>query len=249
MGLRDHAAKFEAEDDVSTTTVEKETATMTTTTAPSAEAAASTAIATAKSTAVGAARKFVVAYADKKDAMPTEMVAQFGRVAPSVTAEQGSLKLNSQGQKTKLGKKIRARVVSFNDRWLVTPGVMDKEAKEKVRSSYDKENLDDYSATVTDYLNGLKAEGYDKARLEPYIDLWVDIVWSEADGDVPVEKQQLTRCQLSKTSAGNFSYFCGNRGRLESMGLAEPSDLIEIHCEDLEGKNGSYSNMSFHAVA
>lgn len=242
MGLRDHAAKFETE----TTTATMNETTMNETTAHvDAGVTASTTIAQAKSTAVGVAKKFVVALGDKKDAMPTEMVAQFGRVAPSVTAEQGSLKLNVQGAKTKLGKKIRVRVVSFNDRWLVTPGVMDKEAKEKVRSSYDKVNLDDDSDTVQGYLDFLKADGYDKARLEPYIDLWVDILWTEEKGEVKAEEQQLTRVQLSKTSAGNFSYACGNRGRLESMGLVPPSELLEIRCEDLEGKNGSYSNMSF----
>ena len=245
MGLRDHAAKFEAETE---TTTETEIMNETKTPAVDAGVAAATAVAKAATTAVGAAKKFVVALGDRKDAMPTEMVAQFGRVAPSVTAEQGSLKLNVQGAKSKLGKKIRVRVVSFNDRWLVTPGVMDKEAKEKVRSSYDKVNLDDGSDTVQGYLELLKAEGYDKARLEPYIDLWVDILWSEEKGDVSPEDQQLTRVQLSKTSAGTFSYACGNRGRLESMGLVESTDLLEVRCEDLEGKNGSYSNMSFAFV-
>lgn len=253
MGLRDQneykAAAFEPmEAETETTTATKDETMTTQTTTQDAGVAATTAIAKAATTAVGAAKKFVVAFADKKDAMDIDMVSQFQRVAPAVTAEQGSLKLsNGGGTKEKLGKAIRIRIVSFNNRWLVATGENDQESKGKIRNSYDKVNLDGEDMTVDEYVAELRAEGYKKTKVEPYIDLWADIVWTEAKGDIPAAEQQLTRLQLSKTSSGNFSYFCGNRGRQESAGLVEPLEIVEVHCEDLDGKSGSYSNMSFHA--
>lgn len=254
MGLKNQA-EFEKPNETQTATetaTETKDDTMKTKTNPAADKAAagaeaSTAIATAAASAVAVHSKPPVIFAHLLDAMPVDTVQTFARVAPAVTAEGGQLKLNRNGQKEKLGKTIRVRPVSFNHRWMAVPGSNDKEAKEFVRSSYDKVNLDDGSTSLDGYVAELQAKGYDKAHVEPYIDLWCDIVWTEAKGDIAVEEQELTRLQLSKTSIGNWNYFCANRGRLEKAGLVAPLDVVEVQCEDLEGKSGSYSNMSFHA--
>ena len=248
--------EFESQDDTTTetTTATKEKAV--TKEAPTVDKAAiaaglaaATAIAKAATgTAVGEAKapiKYRKAFEEKDNAIPIEDVEQWQLAAPAVTAEQGKAKHSKKGP---IGDKFHLRVESFNMRYLAVPGVNDKEAKDKVRNSYDKLTISgEPGSSVMDYIDALKAEGYPKAHLEPYVDLWGYITWDAKNGTIADEDQELVRVQLSKTSSANFAYFCGQRGRPESEGKVAKLEIVEITADAQEGKSGSYTNYSFSA--
>lgn len=249
--------EFESQDDTETATTTKEkTVTQQAPTAPTVDKAAiaaglaaATAIAKAATgTAVAEPKapiKYRKAFEEKANAIPIEDIEQWQLAAPAVTAEQGKAKHSKKGP---IGDKFHLRVESFNMRYLAVPGVNDKEAKDKVRNSYDKITISgEPGSSVMDYIDALKAEGYPKAHLEPYVDLWGYITWDAKNGVIADDDQELVRVQLSKTSSANFAYFCGQRGRPESEGKVAKLEVVEITADAQEGKSGSYTNYSFSA--
>ena len=249
--------EFESQDDdtATTTTTKEKTVTQQAPTVDKAAIAAGLAAATATAIAKAATGtavaepkapiKYRKAFEEKANAIPIEDIEQWQLAAPAVTAEQGKAKHSKKGP---IGDKFHLRVESFNMRYLAVPGVNDKEAKDKVRNSYDKLTISgEPGSSVMDYIDALKAEGYPKAHLEPYVDLWGYITWDAKSGTIADEDQELVRVQLSKTSSANFAYFCGQRGRPESEGKVAKLEVVEITADAQEGKSGSYTNYSFSA--
>ena len=208
-----------------------------TTAIATATAAASSAVAT-----TSAPTKFKVAFADKNNVFDTATVEKLALAAPAAKGEQGSVFVGD----VDLGSKIRFELISFNHRWTVGTGESDTESKEKFRVSIDGKTLSGSGDDLHAYLESLKAEGYSKAKISPYIDLWGFIVWSEKNGDVPVDASELCRVQCSQTSMGAFTAFATTRGLLESKGLAQPIDVIEIHAEKRVSGTNKFTNFSFH---
>jgi len=209
--------------------------------------AASTAIAKAASTSLTTPRpKLNVAFAGFKDAFDTPTVSALSQASPRITAEQGALKKN---RATKLGAKIVLEVVSWNDRWALGCGEdrMNDEMKELFRVSYDHQTVEGEGCSVEHYIENLKAQGYPKAKVSPYVDLWGYIEAIEGK-EVPEDERELVLVQLSATSVGNFKAFCVSHGLLESRGKVTASDRIEITAEDRTKGDKSFTNMSFKAA-
>lgn len=231
---------------VETTTKEEAMNTNTADNTASASVQATTAIATAAASSAVVAgstpTKFKVAFADKNNVFDTATVEGLALAAPAIKGEQGSL---FKGEDD-LGSQIRFELISFNHRWTVGTGETDSESKEKFRVSVDGKTLSGSGDDMHAYLESLKAEGYSKAKISPYIDLWGFVVWSEKNGDVPVDARELCRVQCSQTSMGAFTAFATTRGLLESKGLAQPIDVIEIHAEKRVSGTNKFTNFSFH---
>ena len=227
------------------TTTKEETMNTTTDTA-SASVQATTAIATASASSAVVAgstpTKFKVAFADKCGTFDTATVEGLALAAPAIRGEQGSL---FKGEED-IGTFIHFELISFNHRWTVGTGETDSESKEKFRVSYDQKTLSGSGDDLHAYVESLKAEGYSKAKISPYIDLWGFVVKSEKKGDVPVDERELCRVQCSQTSMGAFTAFATTRGLLESKGLAQPIDVIEIHAEKRVSGTNKFTNFSFH---
>jgi hypothetical protein len=238
---------FESETTTQTTT-EKEDMTKTIDNTANASVAATTAIAKAAAgTAVGAVRpKLSIAFADSKDVFDTATVSALSNATPRITAEQGSLK---KDRATKLGVSIDLEVVSWNHRWAIGCGEdkMNDEMKQLFRVSYDNQTVDGEGGSVAAYIESLKAQGYPKAKVSPYGDLFGYIV--AIDGkEVPVEDRELALVQLASTSLGNFTAFCVSRGLLESRGSVQHSDVITLTATDrVQGAN-SFTNIAFKAA-
>jgi hypothetical protein len=191
-------------------------------------------------TAVGAVRpKLIKAFHDKELAIPIEDVRQWFMASPAITSVSGGCKHSVKGS---LGKSFVFQIDSYNVRFLAVPGSNDKEAKMLVR------NLDDGSGTLKDYIESLKAQGYPKAHVAEYCDLWGRVVSSDRFGVTdPNDDSWDARVQLSATSARNFNYFCGKRGKVEASGLVPKLEAVEITAVALEGKSGDYTNFNFSA--
>ena len=241
--------EFEPMDDAATTT-ETTTATseetMNTTTQDQAAAgvAAATAIAKAATTAVGApAPKFAVAFADKNNVFDTATVEGLALAAPALKGEQGSV---FKGEKD-LGSEIHLEMISFNHRWVIGTGEQDAEAKEFFKISYDKETLSGDGTSVQAYVESLKAQGFSKTKVSPYLDIWGFLVWSEKEGDVDVEQREIVRLQCSQTSLGAFTAFATTRGLLESKGVAKPIDVIGVRAMKRVSGSNKFTNFEFFA--
>ena len=251
MGLRNQP-EFEPmeQTETSTETATKEETMTTTTTTPAADAAkasasAAIAIAQAAATSVAVARpaaKFSVAFADKNNVFDTATVEGLSLAAPRVKGEQGSLFLGDED----IGEKLQFELISFNHRWAVGNGENDKESKDHFRVSYDQKTISGDGGDLHDYLESLKAQGFDKARISPYMDIWGFVTWSDKKGDIPVDERQLACIQASQTSMGAFTAFATTRGLLESRGLAQPMEVVEVHAEKRQSGSNKYTNFSFH---
>jgi len=244
MGLRDHAQKFEPADEntdnTDTDTINQEPAMTTENTTSNVPAqAASGAVTTPK------ASKFSMAFAEYQDMFPTEAVTGLSMAVPRVKAEQGAAYVGE----TSLGSKIRIEIESWNYRWLLSAGLDSKdsgykESMEYLATSYDNETVNGKDTSVDDYLAGLKAMNYDKARKSLYIDLFGFVTWTEKGGDVPEDKRELYLVQLSQTSAGNWAAFCTTQGLLRSKGIGKDSRVIEIRAEARSKGSNKYTNFS-----
>lgn len=203
------------------------------------ETGKTTALATAKFTAVGKAMKFTAAFSEKEGVFDQATVEGLALALPRIKGEQGSL---FKGD-VDLGSKIRIELISFSPRWAI--GCGDDKApnsKELFRISYDKA-LTTKGERVDDYIAGLRAQGFDKAELSPYTDIFGLMTWSEKLGDIPEIETVLI--QASKVAMGNFSAFRATQGLLLAKGSVEPSDMIEIRAEKRTSGSNKYTTMMF----
>lgn len=192
------------------------------------------------STTVG--RSFEPAFKDKCGVFNTATVEGLAMRAPRIKGEQGALFLGQED----LGDVIEFELVSFNHRWALGSGENDKEARDYFRVSYDNTTISGDGTLISDYMDGLRAKGFKRAKKSPYLDLWGFVVWSKNKGAIPVDDRQLVCLQCSQTSMGAFTGFATTRGLLESRGVAKPIDVIGVHAEKkTNSKQDKYTNFSF----
>ena len=224
-------------EDTMNTTTDTATASVQATTAIAA-AAASSALST-----VSAPTKFKVAFADKCGVFDTDTVEGMSLAVPRAKAEQGSIFISDQDQ----GSIIQFELISFNYRWAIGTGEQDKEAAQFFRVSFDNKTISGTGESLDAYVESLKAQGFNKTKVSPYLDMFGFVTWSEKNGTVPVEERQLVCVQCSQTSLGAFKAFSATRGLLESKGVVQPLDVIEIHAEKRTSGSNKFTNYSFHA--
>jgi hypothetical protein len=216
--------------------------TETTDNAASASVAATIAIAKAATTAVAApATRIQPAYSEFNGVLDIDTVEVMSMATPRITGQQGSL---FKGEED-LGSKIKFQMMSFSPRWVIGTGEDDAEAKEFFRISYNHETTTQ-GENVEDYMQMLKAKGYSKASISPYLDIFGFILWTEKGGDVA--KPELVFLQCAKTSAAAFKAFATTQGFLAAKGLVTPSDIIEVHAEKRTSGNNKFTNFSFHVA-
>ena len=255
MGLKDQkeyatTPAFEqmSEAAAETTTATKEE-TVNTNTAQDAGAAATTAIATAAASSSAAVAeykaptKLKLAFSDKNAVFDIATVEGLAMAVPRLKGEQGSIFQNE----IDLGSHITFEIVSVSPRWVVGTGENDKEAKDFFKVSYNNDTLSGEATKIDDYLDSLKAQGFDKAKKSCYLDIFGFIISSEKKGDVPAEQRELSCLQCSPTSMGAFTAFATTRGLLESKGIAKPIEVIEVHAEKRAKGDNKFTNFSFAA--
>ena len=232
------APTFESEDETTNLTPEATTAPAETTSAVVTQAA---------NTGVAVARpKLEPAFAGQNGYFPLDVVESLSLAVPRVKGEQGSF---FKGQED-LGSKIRFEPISFNKRWAVGTGEDDKESAEKFAVSYDGVVLAGAKhggMKVTDYVESLKAEGYSKANVAEYMDMFCFLTWTEKGGDIPNDQREMVLLQCSPTSKGAWTAFMTTRGLLEARGIAKPLEIVEATAEKRVSGNNRYTNYSFAA--
>lgn len=208
-----------------------------------AKSAASTAIVPTASRAVApAGQKFTAALQHLEYSFSLDDVRSIGLAAPRLTIDTGGFTKDGKD----LGKSVTLQLLSFNPRYIATAGVAGDEGKELVRFSYDGIHIDGESTLLNDYVNSLKADGYPRASLKTYTDLWGIIV----DGAPEIQGMigDTVVVQLSPQSGGQFRWFAINQGVKISRGMAQASDVIKIGVERVKYGTDNFGRATFAAA-
>jgi len=161
------------------------------------------AIAKAGTTAVGAVGgKFKMGLTDTLNSIAIEHVEAMGMGgAPRVIATSGNLFQDTKN----LGTEISLSILSWNYRWIASPGDDADDAKADVRFSYNGKTIAGTNESILEYVEALRVtEGYDKAKLKQYIDLWGCL--THANGEELAEEDQYpVKLQLAPQSVEAWS--------------------------------------------
>lgn len=198
-----------------------------------------TTVATRANTAVAAPAKFAVAFSEFNGFFDIATVEGLALATPRIKGEQGSL---FKGD-VDLGSSILFEIVSFNPRWVVGCGTDDEEAKELFRVSYDNV-VTTQGENVVEYIANLKAQGYDKAGVAPYLDIFGFVVRT-ATGEIPIENREIACLQCSKTSMGAFQAFATTQGLLQSRGIAKAISIVQVDAMKRTAGTNKYTNFAF----
>lgn len=197
-----------------------------------------TAVAPARTTAVAKPLKATAAYGDFEDALPG---VDFGTF-PRITTDLGGFEMD----KEVIGETIKLELMSWSHRYVVTPGVDDKEANELVRYSNDGEYLSDGSGTtVQEYLAKLQdVMGYDKASVKTYIDL-TGILLAKGAEEIPAESQSIVQVQLSPQSVKQFNGYRITKGVMEARSGIATGNVLTMKRERNEYNGKKFAYISF----
>lgn len=218
MALRNQttAPAFESEDTVDQTTLSEAS------TAP-----VTPLVATATGTAVSPLTAGT-AIKQLQNAIPTTELENLGiGVFPRITVGLDGF---SRDKTKELGKKIAIEVLSWSYVWLVTAGEQNDEANKLIRTSYDGKNLKGGEGSVEDYVKYLKSEGYDKATVKQYAEVYANLIWSEVGGDVKSDEQEIVQVSLSPQSVGQWGRFLLESGLRKAKGI-EDSNIVTLEAQ------------------
>ena len=197
----------------------------------------------ATTSAVTLGKKFSGAMKELEEVFPIEAVRQIGLAAPRLTIDTGGFSKDGKD----LGKTLIVQVISYNKRWLVSPGVSGDEGKELVRYSYDNVTLEGDTQSPRDYLASLKNDGYSKASIKEYMDLWCIVTGPDTDDTEPVLNETVL-IQLSPQSAGQFQFWQLSQGVKIAKGLASETECLKIQVERIKSGSDTYGRASFSAA-
>lgn len=210
---------------------------------------ATTAIAKAQTTGIVPAkvgRKFQPALIEFQDVIGQDDIEALGIGAfPRITADLSGLVMDKTRE---IGKSIKLELLSWNLRYIVTPGVDNEEANSLVRYSNDGLTISGTGESVVDYVKQLKdVEGYEKASVKTYMDLWGNLA-SEGDGpEIDPADRQMIVVQLSPQSMSQFKALQMVRGVKISQGVvsAEEPFLVTITGESKTLNSKRFGFMTF----
>jgi hypothetical protein len=136
----------------------------------------------------------------------------------------------SRDKTKELGKKIAIEVLSWSYLWMVTAGEQNEEANRLIRTSYDGKHLKGGEGSVEDYVKYLKSEGYDKAAVKQYAEVYSNLLWSEVGGDVAADEQEIVQVSLSPQSVGQWGRYLLESGLRKAKGI-EDTNVITLEAQ------------------
>lgn len=178
-------------------------------------------------------------------AIPTESLERmsFG-VFPRVTVDQAGGFVRDKDQE-EYGKEIEIEVLSWNPVFLVTTGEQnDTEANKLVRTSYDGVNLIGGEGLITDYVNKLKVDGYNRATTKQYVEIWANLLWTKEKGHIPLEDQTMVQLSVSPQSVGQFERYMLETSLKRARGLQD-SNVLNLTGSKKTTNGNTYGVITF----
>lgn len=225
---------FEAPEDIETTTMNNDTPT------PTPSFSNSTAVTAAAPTAVASPLTSGTAMKALEWAIPAAELERmsFG-VFPRITVGLDGF---SRDKDEELGKKIKISVLSWNPSWLVVTGEQNNtEANKLIKSSYDGKTLTNGGGTVEGYVNYLKSEGYDKASVKQYVEMYANILEYQDDNGKTVvvaeEDQEIVQISLSPQSVGQWMRYLLESGLRKARGIEDTNVVVLTQNKKIIGPN------------
>lgn len=209
-----------------------------------APASTSNAISAAKPTAVAIGAKYKPALEQFKNQIDPSTL-DFDTF-PRVTVGLDGF---SDDKKAELGKKIVLRMMSWNERYIVTPGKDDEEANALVKYSLDGKTIDGTGESVADYIKMLKeVEGYTDAACKKYYSIYGFMTAHSKEGQLdqidPAE-QPIVSIQVPPRSVSLFTRFQIEHGVKVAQGIVPETDLVLLTQEKTTGKTKAYASIKF----
>jgi hypothetical protein len=201
-------------------------------------AAATTAVAPRAANAV-AIRPEQTSLSSKQGVWSTEDIESLGYGGlPRMIATQGSLKLDDD----RIGNSAVLEVLSWNLRYMAVTNTNDAEAKSMVRVSYDNKTISGDGGDIHAYVEGLKAEGYTKASVKTYGDLWGRLISTEKAGVLP--KKQMVQIQMSPETLKQFKRLQLEQAYEEADG-AEPLKYVKLGAQAKSFADNDFTIITF----
>lgn len=149
-------------------------------------------------------------------------------------------------KRNSLGKVIKLDVMSWNHRWVASPGVQDAEATERVRYSNDGVKITGTGESMDDYIQMMIADGYSKASKKEYLTIYGFIMESDGKAVAP-EDREIVALQVPPQSRAQFSKYQIEMGVKIMQGVARPSKELVCTQEKVKGKTTNYAQIKFSA--
>ena len=190
--------------------------------------AASTAVAPATSTAVTVntseeAKRFQREFDEMRGAADFA----FGNY-PIYKGSNGAIREMGQGKTASFGRWAKVRMMAWDDSYQIGPGVDGSKAKDFVAFSKDGKTVDSVigedlrhfvGKPVTEYLDFLRNEGYDKAESKRYVHTACAVLDSEDGTHEPGQIVQVTLSQSSLPSFRAYQEKLKTAARAVAMGI------------------------------
>lgn len=195
--------------------------------------AATVAVAKAQNTAVGAvSNKFQAALGNYENALPA---VDFG-VLPRLKGSNG---LIMDADNAKLGAEIQMTLISFNDQFVITPGVDDPAATKFVKYSLDGVTIDSTGQSVAEYIKVLKeVEGYEDADMKKYCEVIGILNSSEKESE---HLGNMVQVSLSPQSRKSFEAYRLQQSVKIQMGRATEEGSEELTLRAVVKTMGNYT--------
>lgn len=155
----------------------------------------------------------------------------------------------SDEAEVEMGKRIKIQLMSYNDRFICSPGKQDAESNDLVRYSLDGKTIDGTGELCADYIKKLvEVDGYEDASLKKYLNLYGFLVAVEEKGELkeidPADRE-IVSIQVPPRSYSKFTRFQIEDGVKVSQGILQETDTVVLSQAKVKGKTTTYAEITF----
>ena len=166
---------------------------------------------------------------------------------PTITVSLAGFK---QDKTKDIGPIIGLSVMSYNVRWVASPGETGAEATKATRYSLDGKTMEGTGEDIMAYVQHLiKVEGYTKAKLKKYLSIYGELTFTsnkkEEINQIAPENWEIVHIQVPPESLEMFNRFQITEGVKQAKGLVPATNLLTLRCEEKAGTNQNYANIVF----
>jgi hypothetical protein len=209
---------------------------------PAEETSKSTDVAVKANTQIAARKPMINPLEPLKNAFPVEF-----DTLRSLKVSGGNLVDNQTGKA--LGDTAGLELLSYQDQWVISPGVDGDEAKEHVRYS-DDGKVTTKGEDCNEYLGNLQKAGYDEAKMSKRTVICGSLfdIGDKGRKVMPELQDSLVQISLAPTSKASFDRYTMDQAFKIAKNLIEPdgAQLVKIECTPTSknGKDWTVANFS-----